>query len=91
MLHDIIVDTNPFFSVLQLLSVEDAMDNQIKALRQSRGISQQKCADDLGISMRTLQRYEKGETENLTHFMKLADYLHVDLEVLLQTSESKGD
>lgn len=64
------------------------MENQIKELRQRRGISQQKCADDLGISMRTLQRYEKGETENLTHFIKLANYLNVDLEALLHASES---
>ena len=67
------------------------MENQIKELRQSRGISQQKCADDLGISMRTLQRYEKGETENLTHFIKLANYLNVDLEALLHASESRGN
>ena len=64
------------------------MENQIKELRQSRGISQQKCADDLGISIRTLQRYEKGETENLTHFVKLADYLQVELDDLLCSSES---
>ncbi|WP_035786892.1 helix-turn-helix domain-containing protein [Butyrivibrio sp. XPD2002] len=62
------------------------MENQIKELRQSRGISQQKCADDLGISMRTLQRYEKGETENLSFFIKLANYFNVDLEVLLTIS-----
>ncbi|WP_044914166.1 helix-turn-helix domain-containing protein [Butyrivibrio sp. WCE2006] len=62
------------------------MENQIKELRKRRGISQQKCADDLGISMRTLQRYEKGETENLTFFVKLADYLNVNLEVLLHAS-----
>ncbi len=67
------------------------MENQIKELRQRRGISQQKCADDLGISMRTLQRYEKGETENLTHFIKLANYLNVDLEALLHASESGGN
>ena len=62
------------------------MENQIKELRQSHGISQQKCADDLGISIRTLQRYEKGETENLSHFIKLAEYFQVDLDVLLQSS-----
>ncbi len=62
------------------------MKNQIKELRQSRGISQQRCADELGISMRTLQRYEKGETENLSHFIKLAEYFQVDLDVLLQSS-----
>lgn len=67
------------------------MENQIKELRQRRGISQQKCADDLGISLRTLQRYEKGETENLTHFIKLANYLNVDLEALLHASESGGN
>ena len=67
------------------------MENQIKELRQRRGISQQRCADYLGISLRTLQRYEKGETESLSHFIKLANFLHVDLEALLSASDSGGD
>ena len=61
------------------------MDNGIKRIREERGISQQKCADDLGISIRTLQRYEKGETENLSYFIRLARYFCVDLEELLTT------
>ncbi len=65
------------------------MENQIRKLRQSRGITQQQCADDLGISIRTLQRYEKGETENLTFFVKLADYLNVSLDTLLRTNQNK--
>lgn len=59
------------------------MENQIKKLRQDRGISQQECADAIGISVRTLQRYEKGETENLTIFVQIADYLKVDISKLL--------
>lgn len=59
------------------------MDNGIKRIREERGISQQKCADDLGISIRTLQRYEKGETENLSCFIRLSEYFNVDLEELL--------
>ena len=65
------------------------MKNQIKELRQSRGISQRKIADDLGISMRTLQRYEKGETDNLTYFVKIANYLQVDLESLIPAERTE--
>ncbi len=59
------------------------MENQIKKLRKDRGISQQECADAIGISVRTLQRYETGETENLTIFVQIADYLKVDISKLL--------
>lgn len=59
------------------------MDNHIRDLRKKRGITQQECAEAIGISVRTLQRYEKGETENLTIFLKIADYLKVDINKLL--------
>lgn len=65
--------------------MEVTMNNGIKRIREERGISQQKCADDLGISIRTLQRYEKGETENLNYFIKLSEYFGVELEELLRT------
>ncbi len=61
------------------------MENRIKELRRDRKISQQKCADDLGISIRSLQRYEKGETENLSYFIKLAEYFNVELDDLLDS------
>lgn len=60
------------------------MNNGIKRIREEKGISQQKCAEELGISIRTLQRYEKGETENLTYFVRIAEYLDVSLEELLK-------
>ncbi len=63
------------------------MENRIKELREARKISQQKCADDLGISPRTLQRYEKGETENLSYFVKLAEYFGVEIEEIINVKE----
>lgn len=63
------------------------MKNRISELRKEKGISQQKCADDLGISLRTLQRYEKGETENLSCFIKMATYFGVELEELIGRCE----
>ena len=67
------------------------MENQIKNLRKSRGISQQKFADDIGVSLRTLQRYEKGETENLCFFVKIAEYFDVELEELIGNKEKNID
>ena len=59
------------------------MENNIRAIREERGISQQQCADDLGISVRTLQRYEKGETGKLEYCMKIAEYFNVSLNSLV--------
>ena len=63
------------------------MKNQIKNYRNYRGITQQECADAIGISVRTLQRYERGETQNLRAFSQIARYLDVSLTELLDENK----
>lgn len=55
------------------------MTNRIKELRNKKGVSQQKCADDVGISIRTLQRYESGYLGGIEYMQKLAEYFGVTL------------
>lgn len=74
--------------------MEGIMRNSIKRLRNERGISQQKCADEIGISLRTFQRYENGETIGVGFYKKLAAYFGVSLDTLLsddlEIEEKKG-
>ncbi len=62
------------------------MPNKVKMLRQSKNISQQKCADQIGISKRTLQRYESGKIGNLEYYKKIANYFNVPIEEILPDS-----
>ena len=68
---------------------EYAMRNKIRELRIKKGISQQQCADDIGISRRTLQRYEKGSLGGIEYLKKIADYFHVSLDELGVISEGE--
>ncbi len=52
--------------------------NIIKASRIKKGITQEKCAKDIGISVRTLQRYERGEISSLPVVLKMLIYLDID-------------
>ena len=63
------------------------MENNIRKLRIEMGISQQKCADDIGISIRTLQRYEQGYLGGIEYLKKIADYFNVSLDDLGVISE----
>ena len=60
------------------------MENRIKELREAKGISQIKIAEDLDIPIRTYKRYEQGATENLPIFLKIAEYLGVTIEQLVK-------
>ena len=66
------------------------MENKLRALRKSKGLTQQKCADDLGISLRTWQRYERGQIVNVNFMMKILEYFEVgfyDLEISSKTTK----
>jgi transcriptional regulator with XRE-family HTH domain len=57
---------------------------RIIALRKSKGFSQEVLAEQSGISLRTIQRVERGETEPRGHTLQaLATALAVPLEALL--------
>ena len=60
---------------------------RIIALRKSRGFSQEVLAEQAGVSLRTIQRVERGETEPRGHTLQaLAAALAVPLEALLAES-----
>ncbi len=58
------------------------MGNIIRDLRIKKRLSQQKCADEIGISKRTLQRYEQGCLGNIEYLKKIAVYFDVSLDEL---------
>ncbi len=65
----------------------------ITLLREEKGISQKKAADDLGISQPLLSHYEKGIREcGLDFVVKTADYYDVSCDYLLgRTANRKGE
>ncbi len=59
------------------------MKNRIQELRNNMGVSQQQCADDIGIPLRTFQRYENGTLIGLERLKKIAEYFHVSIDDLI--------
>ena len=59
-------------------------------IRKKKRISQLKMAIDLNVSQNTISRYETGDREpDLGMLVRLADYLQVSLDYLLErTSEN---
>lgn len=58
--------------------------DKIKQYRTSRGYSQEKLAEKAGISLRTLQRLENGETDPRGDtFIRIAEALDVNLDELM--------
>lgn len=59
-------------------------NEQIKAARKSKGLTQQELADETGLSLRTIQRIEKG-TEEISGFSlrQISKILEIPLEQLI--------
>lgn len=58
--------------------------NLIKALRREKGVTQEQLAEQLGVSRRTVSRWETGSNlPDLDVLIELADYFDVDLRALL--------
>lgn len=58
-------------------------NNILKELRYRKGISQEKCAQDTGISLSSIKRYEQtGVIGNTYNLRVLANYFNVELELL---------
>lgn len=61
--------------------------NQIRDIRQARGMSQKELADKLGVNQSMISDYENGKVElTLTKAVKIADILECDLNDLLGRS-----
>ena len=60
----------------------------LKTLRENKKMSQEEAAENLNISARTLQRYERGEINTLDKLMTLADFYEVSLSELVTGERS---
>lgn len=61
---------------------------RLKTLRTERRIYQREVAEHLGITLRSYQSYESGESEpNLERLKALADYFGVTTDYLLGRSD----
>lgn len=59
-------------------------NDRLRATRIFRGITQQKTADAIGVSLRHYQKYESGEIEpDFTGLTKISDFLNVPTDFLL--------
>lgn len=64
------------------------MSNRIKFLRELKGISQQKLAEELFTTQQNIFKYEKGLTSPPPEMLKsLADYFGVSIDFILGYSE----
>lgn len=66
--------------------------NRLKELRKEKGLTQDELAKKICISKRTLQNWEKGETDiKLSQAKMLADYFGVSETYLLWYSDLKNE
>ncbi|CAM3051940.1 helix-turn-helix transcriptional regulator [Leuconostoc gasicomitatum] len=62
--------------------------NRLRELRKEQGVTQQKLADDMLVTQRTLVRYESGEREpRVAILIELADYFKVSIDYLVGRSD----
>jgi transcriptional regulator with XRE-family HTH domain len=62
--------------------------NRLKKLRLDRGISQEKCANETGISLSSIKRYERdGIIGNAYNLKRLAEFYSVDMDYIYDPNE----
>lgn len=62
--------------------------SKLLEIRERKGISRQKMADDLGISRASLEYYEKGKrTPDLNTISQISDYLGVSIDYLMSKTK----
>ena len=62
------------------------LNETLKLLRKKKGLTQQECADYLGINLSSYQKYEREKnnvTPSIEALIKIADYYCVSLDYLL--------
>lgn len=66
--------------------------NRLKKLRLEKGISQEKCALDTGISISSIKRYEKeGIIGNAYNLKLLAEYFNVEMDYIYKPNDCIGN
>ena len=64
------------------------MIKKLKALRQTKGISQQQLADVILVSQQSVNKYENHDVEpDINTLIKIADYFEVSLDYLVGRTE----
>lgn len=64
--------------------------NNLKKLREERGITQLKLATDLNLVKSTICQYEKGNRDlGVTMLIKLSDYFNVSIDYLVGRTEQE--
>lgn len=67
----------------------DTINDRIFTLRTQAGISQQRLADDLNLSRRTISLWETSKrTPDIQSVLLLADYFQVSLDYLVKGSRA---
>jgi len=73
-----------YCQLLEICEVKNKVGNNIRKLRQARGMSQENVADEIGMGASSYSKIERGETDpNLTRLVDIARVLEVDVVDLL--------
>ena len=64
---------------------------QMLALREQNGLTQEQAAKEIGIAYRSYRRYEAGEREpGVTALIRIADYYGVTIDYLVGRTDRRG-
>ncbi|QHJ70236.1 helix-turn-helix domain-containing protein [Planococcus halotolerans] len=70
----------------------EVLSKKIKQLREEKGISPEKLAEDIGFAKSTIWAYESGKKQiSVSHLARLADYFDVSIDNLLDREERMID
>lgn len=70
------------------MDTKEIFAKRLFEIRENRGITRQKVADDLGISRASLEYYEKAKrTPDLNTISKISDYFNVSIDYLMGKSD----
>lgn len=67
------------------------MVKNLKLLRESRGISQQKLADAVGLTQQSINKYENHKIEpDIETLIRIADFFHTTVDYLVGHTDAQG-
>lgn len=68
------------------------MIENLRLLRESHGISQQKLADAIGLSQQSINKYENHKIEpDIATLILIADFFHTSVDFLIGHSEANAE
>ncbi|GJD94544.1 helix-turn-helix domain-containing protein [Methylobacterium iners] len=77
---------------ISAIDVDRTVGQRIRALRESKGISQTTLATAIGVSFQQVQKYEKGKNRvSASRLQEIARALDVPVSVLFDEAEASGD